>query len=335
MNIEPKIDIHIHLTGSGCCDSGCWIAPKFQKRLTFRAIQRIQGISPERMEQDLDQMWAQRIADLVEESGLDYGVVLGFDQVFDHCTGKARHEHTQMYVPPEWVFRVCHKYTNLLPGPSINPFAEDALEKLEYCIREGAVLIKWLPASQDIDPGSSQLHAFYKRLAEVRIPLLVHMGGERTFAELSPEYAKIDRIELPLSYGVPVICAHSVTKVLGTREEDQTPRLHELLRKYPHLYVDNSGLCNPSRFAHLPRLAHDELIMSRTLYGSDWPVPSNAIYYLNRLPMKRIIELEKITNLMDRDVETKRSFGISDETLTRANHVLANLDRWIKRPALS
>ena len=331
MKSAPKIDIHIHLTGSGCCDSGCWLAPKFQKRLTFRAIRILQGMTQDVMEKDLDEIWAQKISDLIRESQLDYGVVLGFDQVFNHENGQPCPSHTQMYVPPEWVFKVCNKYDNLLPGPSLNPFAHDAMDKLEYCIEQGAVLIKWLPATQDIDPASPKLASFYRRLAEVQIPLLIHMGGERTFAELSPDFARLDRVEVPLAAGVPVICAHSVTRVLGTREEDQTPRLHELLQKYPHLYVDNSGICNPSRFAHLPRLAKDPLIMSRTLYGSDWPVPSNAIYFMNRLPLKRIVELEKIHNLMDRDIQTKKSFGISDETMTRANSVLANLDRWIDR----
>jgi predicted TIM-barrel fold metal-dependent hydrolase len=331
MNALPKIDVHIHLTGSGCCDSGCWLAPKFKKRLTFRAIKFLAGLTDELMESELDTVWAQKISDLVQASEIDYGVVLGFDQVFDRVTGLPCPTHTQMYVPPEWVFKVCKKYDNLLPGPSLNPFAKDALDKLEYCIDEGACLIKWLPATQSIDPASPKLDDFYLRLAEAQIPLLIHMGGERTFAEVEPDFGRLDRVEVPLSFGIPVICAHSVTRVLGTREDDQTPRLLELLTKYKHLYVDNSGICNPSRFAHLPRLAKDPLIMSRTLYGSDWPVPSNSIYFMGKLPLRKIVDLEKCENMIDRDVATKRSFAVPEETLTRANSVLANLDRWTSR----
>ncbi len=330
MSLLPKIDVHLHLTGSGCCDSGCWLAPKFKKRLTFRAIQFLQGMSEELLRTNFDEISVRNISQLVEASEIDYGVVLGFDQVFDHKTGLACSHHTQMYVPPEWVFEACKTYPNLLPGPSINPFAKDALDRLDYCIEEGAVLIKWLPATQDIDPASPKLDDFYLRLAEAQVPLLIHVGGEKTFAEVSPDYGRIERIEVPLSFGVPVICAHSVTRVLGTMEDDQTPKLHAMLKKYPHLYVDNSGMCNPSRFAHLPRLARDESIMARTLYGSDYPVPSNAVYFLGKLPIQKILELEKLQNMIDRDVQIKRSFGIADETLTRANSVLANLDRWIK-----
>lgn len=331
MSVLPKIDVHMHLTGSGCCDSGCWLAPKFKKRLTFRSIRFLAGMTDELLRQDFDDVWVKETSKLVEASEIDYGVVLGFDKVFNHTSGQACDNHTQMYIPPEWVFKACKEQGNLLPGPSINPFAKNALDKLEYCIEEGATLIKWIPATQDIDPASPKLDDFYLRLAEAQIPLLIHMGGERTFAEISPDYGRLDRVEVPLSFGVPVICAHSCTRILGSREDDQLPRLRELLQKYKHLYVDNSGICNPSRFAHLPKLAKDELILSRTLYGSDWPVPSNAIYFLGHLPMKRIVELEKLTNMVDRDVQIKREFGISDETLTRANSVLANLDRWIGR----
>lgn len=335
MTMLPRIDVHIHLTGTGCCDSGCWIAPKFRDRMSFRAIKLMQGMTEEEMNTDVDVVWPERIAHLLHESSLDWGVVLGFDQVFDQDSGKPRPEKSQMYVPPEWVFQVCRDNRGLLPGPSINPFAKNAMERLEYCIEQGAVLIKWLPATQGIDPASPKIKDFYRLLARHGLPLLVHIGRERTFEELSPQYGRLSRIELPLSMGVPIICAHSATRVLGTREPDDRELLLTMLKEYSHMYLDNSGICNPSRFAHLPGLAKDPLIMSRTLYGSDWPVPSNAIYFMGKLPIKKVLELEQIKNLFDRDIEIKRTFGVPEETLTRANSVLPNLDRWInlKTPA--
>src|SRR3982751_419183 len=46
------------------------------------------------------------------------------------------------------------------------------LERLEECIEGGAVLIKWLPATQRIDPSDPANGPFYARLAETGIPLL-------------------------------------------------------------------------------------------------------------------------------------------------------------------
>lgn len=326
----PRIDIHIHLAGTGCNCSGCWIGPKFRRRYTFRLLQLMQGISKKQLVTSIDEDWAQMIANLVKGSAVDYGVVLGFDGTVAPETGLIDRSRSQMIIPPEWVFSVCKTHNNLLPGPSINPHASNSLDLLEFCIESKAVLIKWLPSAQMIDPAHVGLVKFYQRLAESNIPLLIHCGGEKTFASLNPALNDVERLELPLSQGVRIICAHSATRVLGSRERDQIPELKQLLRRYPNLWVDNSGICNPSRFSHLPRLARDSEITDRTLYGSDWPVPPSAYYYLLELGLKKVRDLESERNWISRDIAIKESFGYDRQTLTRANHILANLDHWIR-----
>ena len=191
------------------------------------------------------------------------------------------------------------------------------------------MLLKWLPSAQGIDPASPRLRSFYRRMAEARLPLLVHAGGgEMTFAEVAPGLNGVERLRVPLEAGVPVICAHSGTRVLLSRDRDQVPLVRALLRRHPHFWVDNSGLANPSRFLHLPRLARDEVIRERTLYGSDFPVPSNAAYYLARLGPRRVWRLEREGNPFDRDVRLKRQLGYPDASLTRAAGVLPHLERW-------
>ncbi len=327
--MTPRIDVHMHLAGTGCCQSGCWVSPQFKTRLTFRLLKLLHHITDEQMRTTVDRDWAARIATLVASSKITHGVALGFDGVYDHAHGHLDAARSQLIVPPEWVFKICREHKELLPGPSINPHRSDALERLDYCIEHGAVLIKWLPAAQAIDPASSRLKDFYKRAAAARMPLLIHMGGERTFKTVTAEFNDVERLRAPLEAGVPVICAHTATRVLGAGEADQIPRLKELLRQYPHLWVDNSGLCNPSRFSHVPRLGADPEITSRTLFGSDWPVPTNAFYYLRELGPRRVWALETLKNSIDRDIAIKKAFGYPDETLTRAAAVLPNLARWI------
>jgi hypothetical protein len=94
-------------------------------------------------------------------------------------------------------------------------------------------------------------------------------------------------------------------------------------------------MANPSRFPYLPRLAEDPLMRSRTLYGSDFPVPANAFYYAGRLGPGEAWRLERERNPFDRDVRIKRALGYPDRTLHRAASVLAHLDRWLPRPATS
>jgi predicted TIM-barrel fold metal-dependent hydrolase len=325
-----KIDVHVHLAGAGCCGSGCWVAPRFERRYTFRLLRWFYRIDDRQMRTTVDRDFVRMIAERVAQSELDYAVALGFDAVFDAQTGEFDVARSQLMVPDEWVFRVCRETPGLLPGPSINPYRRDALKRLERAIDNGAVLLKWLPAAQGIDPGDPRLTAFYRTMAQAGLPLLVHMGGERTFVAIAPQFNDVLRLHVPLDQGVKVICAHSATPPLGARERDQSETLKQLLREYPRLWVDNSGLCNPSRFHHVRRLARDPLMESRTLYGSDWPVPPFASFFIPYMGVAKFMEIERIKNCFDRDVAIKRHFGYTDQTLTRASTVLANLDQWIR-----
>jgi uncharacterized protein len=325
----PRLDVHVHLAGAGAGGSGCWISPAFRKRSTFRLLRLWYGITDEQMERSADSDWAEMVARDVRASELDCAVALGFDGVYDE-QGALDRGRSQMIIPPSWVFEVCRRHPELLPGPSVNPFRADAMERIEECVDGGAVLIKWLPITQAIDPSSPRLRGFYRVLADAGIPLLVHMGGERTFGTVAPELNDVRLLAAPLDAGVPVICAHSATRILFSRERSQIEELRVLLRRYPHLWVDNSGLANPGRYAHLPALAADPEIRDRTLYGSDFPVPSNAFYFLRRLGPRGVLALERTRNPFDRDVGIKRRLGYPDVTLTRAASVLPNLDRWIR-----
>lgn len=322
------IDIHIHLAGSGCQGSGCTLSDELRKRYTIRLLQMMHRVSNRDIDTNFDQTWPDRISKLVEESEVDFGVILGFDGITDK-EGRLNKRGSQMIIPAPWVFKLCHRYRNLLPGPSINPHRNDALDLLDYCIEQKATLIKWLPSAQLINPSDPRLKSFYEKVQQSGIPLLVHCGGERTFKSFDESLNQVSYLQQALEHGVKVICAHSATKVIGSKDEDQLPLLKDFLNRYPNLWVDNSGICNPSRFSHLPALAMDDLIVSRTLYGSDWPVPSNAFYYLGQMGLKKTFQIERIKNIIDRDLAIKEFFGYrKKEMLTRPNKVLANIDFW-------
>jgi predicted TIM-barrel fold metal-dependent hydrolase len=317
-----RIDVHVHLAGVGTGGSGCWLSPRFASRYTFRILRRLYGITDAEMRESVDQSWAAGIAERVRESELDRAVALGFEGVYD-ARGELDEARTQMIVPPGWVFESCRRHPELLPGPAVSPNRRDALERLEECIERGAVLLKWLPSAMGIDPSAPAHRPFYRRMAEARLPLLVHSGGgERTFREVAPGYKDLRLLRLPLEMGVPVVCAHSGVPVHLSRDPDQLPLLREMLQEFPHLWVDNSGMANPSRFAHLPRLARDPEIVERTLYGSDYPVPSSALYYPRRLGLRGVRAVERERNPFQRDVLLKRALGYPDATLTRAAEIL-------------
>ncbi len=323
-----KIDAHAHLVGVGTGGSGCRLPRATRDRLVFRLLRRFEGVSEEQLRESFDADWAARLAAAVRESELDRAVALGFDGAYD-ARGEPLEEDTQLVVPPEWVFACCRRHPELLPGPSLNPHRRDALERLEECAEGGAVLLKWLPVAQAIDPASPAHRPFYSRLAELGIPLLIHAGGgEMTFREIAPRLGGVERLREPLEQGVTVICAHSGVPVWLRRGPDQLPLVRELLVRYPNFWVDNSGMANLSRFPYLPRLARDPLFRERTLYGSDFPVPSTPLLYPRVLGIRRARRLQGEKAPLQRDVLLKRALGYPDSTLSRASTLLAHLDRW-------
>ena len=182
-----KIDLHVHLAGTGCNHSGCWISPRFQRRYTFQALRWLYRIGSRRRSRlGVSRSWVARIAALVQGSDLDYAVVLGFDAVYAPETGQIDIARSQLMVPEKWVFRVCRETSGLLPGPSINPYRTGAIADLERAIENKAVLLKWLPAAQAIDPSDTRLGTFYQVMARAGLPLLV-VGEARLEASIRNE----------------------------------------------------------------------------------------------------------------------------------------------------
>lgn len=326
-----RLDVHAHLAGIGTNGSHCWTSARFRSRYSFRLLQWFLGITPEQLAGSIDADWAAGLARRVRESEVDHAVALGFDGVYD-ARGELDREKSQMIVPHRWVFEVCEQHRELLPGPSVNPNRRDALDALEECVERGAALIKWLPATHGIDPSHPGHAPFYRRLAESGIPLLVHSGGsENVFAEVDSRLKDLRLLETPLEMGVKVIVAHSGAPVVHAREENQIPLLRKWLRRFPHLWVDNSGMANLSRFPYLPAMARDAEFVERTLHGSDFPVTTNSFFYVRQLGRRRMLSLEREKNLLQRDVAIKRALGFPDEVLTRATNVLPNLERWVRR----
>jgi len=60
----------------------------------------------------------------------------------------------------------------------------------------------------DIDPADPRLIPFYKKLVELKLPLLSHTGKEKSFSRSDEEWGDPEKLRLPLSLGVTVVAAH-------------------------------------------------------------------------------------------------------------------------------
>ncbi|HSF04919.1 MAG TPA: amidohydrolase family protein, partial [Methylomirabilota bacterium] len=96
-----------------------------------------------------------------------------------------------------------------LAGVSINPQRRDAVDEVHRCAEAGAALVKVLPNAQQFDPGRVEYKAFYRALADRRLPLLSHVGYEFSLIGRDQSVGDPSRLRSPLDEGVTVIAAHA------------------------------------------------------------------------------------------------------------------------------
>jgi predicted TIM-barrel fold metal-dependent hydrolase len=232
---------------------------------------------------------------------------------------------TEVYIPNEFVAAEVRQYSNLLFGASINPYRRDALQRLEQAADNGAVLLKWLPSIQHIDPADRRHVPFYLRLKELGLPLLSHTGSERSFTRARNELADPERLRLPLSLGVTVIAAHGAGNGRNKGEANHH-RFLRLIREYPNLYADISALTQINRPGQLRRLLRCREMHGRLLYGTDMPLVNMCIVspfaFPFRLSPRRMLAISRIADPWDRDLALKEALGFRSDMLVDAKRIV-------------
>ncbi len=322
---EGFVDMHVHVGCVGTGGSGCFVSPALSESYKFPFYLRAFGVTEEELEREGDTLVLDRLSEAIGASKrVNKAVVLALDGVIDD-TGKLDRERTQVYVPNEYLAREIPRYDNLLFGASVNPYRPDALERLEWVKRHGAVLVKWIPAIMDIDPLDETLVPFYRKLVALELPLLTHAGQERSFAHARDELGDPLRLELPLRLGVTVIAAHIATTGENGGEAN-FDRIMPLFSKYPKLYADISSLTQINKLGYLRRALEREEVVPRLVYGSDWPLqffPLVSVWYqLGRVPFAELKAIRGISNQWDRDVALKQAMGVPTSVFTRGAELL-------------
>lgn len=320
------IDIHAHIAGIGAGGSGCYVSPTLQENFRFNQYLAGFGLTRQELEQHGDSIAVDKIATRLRDSRTVQGVVLlALDGAVD-TQGELDLPRTEIYIPNEYVATQVKRYPDLFYfGASINPYRKDALTHLEQAKNAGAVLVKWIPNIQHIDPADPKLTAFYQKMRELKLPLLSHTGQERSFSSANDTYGDPKRLELPLSLGVTVIAAHIATT--GKNQgEDNYQRILPLLPKYPNLYVDISSLTQINKLGFMDKALREPRLQGRLLYGSDFPLSNmiltSAWYFPLNLTKEDMRRINNIPNHWDRDVALKQALGVPPEVLTRSAAVL-------------
>ena len=258
-------------------------------------------------------------------------VVLAFDAVHD-AAGKRDAARTHFEVGNDYVRDVTRKYPGLLYGASIHPYRRDAVSELERVAKDGAVLIKWLPITQDIDPSDARCFAFYEALADLKMPLLSHTGWERTLPTANDRVADPALLRPALERGVTVIAAHCGTRSFFG-ESCHVDSFMRMAREWEHCYGDTSALNLPTRAYGWRRLLEDDVVREKLVHGSDWPIL--PLPPLRHTGLRGAIECLREPNWMKRDALVKQRLGLEGEYWTRAARLLRVSESAARAPATS
>jgi hypothetical protein len=325
---SPITDMHCHTAGIGAGDSGCFVSDRMRRSFKLRFYLRSFGVTQAEVETQGDALVLERLAqNLARSRHVSRAVILALDGVIDEH-GELDRARTEFYVPNEFLAREIPRHPNLLWGASVNPLRPDALARLEWAKAHGAVLIKWLPSIQGIDPADELFIPFYQKLVELRLPLLTHTGNERSFTHAQDALCDPDRLRLPLRCGVTVIAAHAAStgRFRGERSID---RLARLFAHYPTLYADVSSLTQLNKRRYLAEVLRRPEFEGRLVYGTDYPLIAirslvSPWYFATALGLRDSLRVARLENPWDRDAVLKQALGVPTSTWTRFDTLTAN-----------
>ncbi len=355
------VDIHVHMSGAGDEEyegKRCHLSPEFKATLGFKFMLLLNGQSEGSLTDDKvrETMWKT----IGGSKDVDKVVLLAMDEVHDSnhrpMRGNGAGEKTQFYTPNECVMKFVKEHPDkLFLGASVHPYRPDAVNDLTEMKRQGAVLVKWIPSSQAIDPANiKDYRNFYRKLADLGLPLLCHVGAEHTiplpierinddsWRKDKWKYTMLNRPDViipALQEGVTVIAAHCSLPVWDS-DPDYT---HEFIRlMYTakknnwNLYADISALALPpmicpKRYMSARKIAAAKEIHDRLLLGSDFPVMVSSVipepaHGLDPRDIEDLMEDIKdaigVSNPLDRNIKFLRKLGFGNEIFERAAKVL-------------
>lgn len=315
----PVVDFHVHLFGIGDGNTGCRLSQKQRRHINFRYFLKLLNLSENGR---LDQDYVERLAGQVRASSLKQVVLQAWDGRYDQ-QGKLDWERTtSLYVPNDYLFKVVRQHPGLfVPCLSINPKRRDALDELDRGAALGAKVVKIHPPTMDVDPGEARFRPFYRRCAEQKIIVMAHTGSEHAADAAGMANSTPLKLALALEEGCTVIAAHAGMTAFFDKE-DFFPDFVTLARRHPNLYCDTSILGSVTRWRCLRRLQAAPEALARAVHGSDFPFPSNALVFWNRLPRAELSKLLAERNLLERDYRLKQALGLPDAVFTRGAKLL-------------
>ncbi len=308
-------DCHVHLAGLGDGGSGIEVGPQLSSWLhPLHYAQRLfymnAGCAHDAPGK-VDQAYVARLLNLCDAMPAGFKVMLFAFERFHDAHGDAHPEHSAFYVPNAWAAKIAREFPDRFEWvASLHPYHVAAADELKLAIANGARAVKWLPAAMGMDPADAKCDAFYRVLADSRVPLIVHCGEEKAVKGSDTQaYGNPLRLRRALDAGVKVVVAHCASLGVDADDDGKTRSSFELFlklmaepRAQAGLYGDISAITQRNREPALIRtLLERRELHPRLLHGSDYPLPGvlpltslPALVKAGLLPKAAVADLEAL-----------------------------------------
>ncbi len=206
--MKDIIDIHVHFGGPRNPYNDCYWSDAFRKQPAYWLLKlTTYSLFKEPTFSEVER----KILSVINRSTrVDKVVLLAMEKVY-RPDGTPVDSETHLYVPDDYIIKLAKNNPRILLGSSVHPYRNDWKEELDKCIRNGAVLCKWIPSSQQIDVTDEKCFPMYDYLAEHNLPLLIHSGPEYSIPTSNNRFIEFNNpkyLRIPLDRGVTVIIAH-------------------------------------------------------------------------------------------------------------------------------
>lgn len=205
-------DCHAHIIGSGDSGaSGAWATPRMDTWLhPILKIQKwfhINGAGLDKNNEDIS--FVTRLAHLSSEMPAGYKTMLfAFEWSHDDA-GKPIKDKSIFHIPNDYAAEIIAQHPQHFEWvASIHPYRADALDALDEAHAKGAVAMKWLASSMNIDPASPKCAKFYQRLQQLNMPIISHVGRESAVPGGDLNFNNPLKVRYILDAGVRVVMAH-------------------------------------------------------------------------------------------------------------------------------
>ena len=243
-------------------------------------------------------------------SYLDKTVLFGVDAKVNE-NGKEIHRDQTVCATNEDLLKLYEKNKDIIvPFFSINPMRPDALDLIDKYYELGFVGAKFLQNYWGVDTREKRYEAYFDKLKEKNIPLIVHIGSESSVTSVK-SCEKLEMLNKPLEIGVNTIAAHmalsyepkQILKAFSKNPKNFNNEyfvLLEMLNQHDNLYADISAILTPVRAKVLKHLSQQKEVHHKLLFGTDYPVPFSTILNTYDLTYKKRFEISKEKNPFDR-----------------------------------